>query len=144
MERKWPNISLINLKNNFSSGNWNDFLNTCYRNKDIASIKKALYGIQADMSDLAKQDLNPPEIVNLFLRLQRSLIETARKIIKVKIPSPLDNSGNNVLYQENLAQKMNRGKLSEIERAKMDFKKHSEIKRKRDIEFDLFIKESSF
>jgi hypothetical protein len=142
--RKWPNISILKIKEKLSIGNWNSFLNTCYKYQDIESLKKALYGIQADMSDLVKIGANSTDIVNLFLRLQTSLINTARKVLKIKYPSPLDNAGNDMAVEERLAQKNNRNSLSKIEKAKLDFSRHSAIKKKRDQEFELFIKESSF
>ena len=133
--RKWPNISIIRTKEKLSAANWNSFLNTCYKYNDIDSLKKALYGIQADMSDLAKQGLNPPDIVNFFLRLQTSLIETARKVLKRKYPSPLDNIKNDVDVQKRLALKHG-GSLCSIEKARLDFNRHTVVKKQRDLEFD--------
>lgn len=141
--RKWPNISILRIKEKLSPANWNSFLNRCYRLQDIESLKKALYGIQADMSDLAKQGINSNDITTLFLRMQRSLTETARMILKKKHPSPLDNAGNNLDTKKRLAIKQG-GNLSEIEKAKRDFEKNKQAKRMRDAEFEQFIKDSSF
>ena len=142
--RKWPNISILRIREKLSAGNWISFLNTCYRKQDIESLKRALYGIQADMNDLAKMKANTPDVVNFFLRLQRSLTDTARKILKIKYPSPLDTAGNDMTVESRLAIKHNPNNLSAIEKAKAEFNRHTLAKRKRDQEFEQFIKDSSF
>lgn len=144
LKRKWPNISILRIKEKLSSGDWINFLNTCYRKQDIESLKQALYGIQADMNDLAKLGANTPDIVNFFLRLQNSLTNTARKILKIKYPSPLDNAGQDMNVEARLAMKHNPSNLSSIEKAKNEFQLNSLAKKNRDREFDKFIKESSF
>ena len=138
--RKWPNVSILSL----TEKGWNEFLQRCFNNLDISELTKALYGIQADMTDLASNGMNYPKVNEIFCGLQRSLEETARQILKVKYPMSLDNQLNNPLIANRLLAKgaalpFNTGNSSgnEIEKDKA-------LKRKRDSEFEKFIKDSSF
>lgn len=119
--RKYPPIDLVKLYVNGGVDKWNAFRVKCYRNRDLNSIAAVLYGIQAGMDDLSKKNLNSAKMVRWFLLLQKSLETTARKIIKAKYPSPLDNP--------------NKAK---------NFLELREIKRKRDIEFEKFLRDSSY
>ena len=142
--RKHPNISILSIRERFCPADWIAFLTNYYNKRDIIGLGKALYGIQADMSDLTKQGMNDASLVNFFIRLQRSIEDTARRILKLKYPSPLDNIANNLDVKKRLAIKNNCQGLSEIESAQKDFKAHELIKKRRDAEFNQFIKDSSF
>lgn len=143
INRKWPNVSIIGIKDKLSISNWNSFLTKCYRENDVLSLKKILYGIQADMSDLQKTGVADSEIVNLFLRLQTSIEKTARRLFRKIYPSPLDDPRNNARTNKRLLIK-NGSDTTSIERAKADFYKSEVAKKKRDHEFEKFLTDSRF
>jgi hypothetical protein len=147
MARKYPNMSIIKIKETMSTKDWNNFLAICYTKRDIEGLKRALYGIQADMSDLAGIGLTDAAITSVFLRLQRSIEQTAKKIFRELYPSPLDTGKGDLSIKARLLIKAgghNGKQLSQIEQAKLDFKKSQIAKRRRDAEFEKFIKDSSF
>jgi hypothetical protein len=74
------------------------------------------------MDDVAKAKLNDEKIILWFIRLNRSLENTAKKIIRIKHPMPHDNPL--------LAKDFSKDKL--------------ETKRKRDAELQLFFRNSSY
>ena len=74
------------------------------------------------MADLAKEKANTSAVIDLFIRLTRSIELTARKIFNKKYPSPLDNPINAL-------------------KAKIDA---ITVKKKRDIAFEKFLMESRF
>ena len=119
--RKWPSVDIINLYTNSNSSHWNMFLNNCLKHRDVVSLKKTLYGIQAGMADAQKKGMGSDKINMFFIRLQRSIEVTAKKIYRLKYPNPLDAPGNIGKYSSHLG-----------------------AKRKRDHEFELFLRESSF
>jgi hypothetical protein len=99
---------------------WNSFLDKCLVNLDLQRIVEVRYGIQAGMTD-TPDSTRTDKVCKLFLRMQKSLEDTARRIIRKKHPLPNDNP--------NIAQ---------------NFSELRETKRKRDIEFEKFMRESSF
>ena len=143
LARKWPNVSIVGIKEKRSMEDWNKFLTLCYKLNDVTNLKKMLYGIQADMSDLRKDGIDSPEIVNLFLRLQASIEKTAQQLFRKIYPSNLDNPANDINIKKNLIRKAG-GDTSNIDRVKKDFLKDRDIKIKRDKEFQKFLKESRF
>lgn len=119
--RKEQTIDLMQLYARSDSGQWNAWLSSCFRLHDLQGLKRVLYGIQAGMSDLAKKKLDDEKIRLFFLRLQSSIEKTAKKIIREKNPNPCDNP---------LSAK--------------DFSGALLAKRKRDHEFELFLRKESF
>lgn len=89
--RKYQPIDLMKLYSQGSSNGWNEFLTTCYNKRDINSLGKMRYSVQAGMDDLAKKKLNTDEINSWFCRLIKSIEITAKRIIKIKHPLPGDN-----------------------------------------------------
>jgi hypothetical protein len=87
-------IDLLNLYAKTSVNEWNVFLTTCLQKKDLHTLQQVFYGTQLGMNDLAKAKLNTQKINVWFVRLQRSIEITIKKIIKSKDPSPLDNPLN--------------------------------------------------
>ena len=120
--RKWPAISVLELYTKADTQSWNRFLTGCLLNNDLERLKQTLYGVQAGMDDAVKQGLNSDKLNLFFIRIQRSIEMTAKKIIRSKHPNPLDNPGN----------------------AKEYFTKHIEAKRRRDHELELFLRASSY
>jgi len=143
MHRKYENVSILNIKEKMSTKDWNRFLAIIHAKRDVSRLKAVLYGLQADMSDLAKLGVNSQEVTSLFLRLQRSIEETARKIFREVYPSPLDTGTSDLSIKARLAVKGNMDTTS-IERAKADFNKASIAKKQRDEAFNTFLSESRF
>ncbi len=91
MSRKYEAIDLVKLYSKGSNNGWNKVLDECFLRSDINRLAKLRYGIQAGMDDLAKQGLNKEAIVIFFIRLNRSIENTAKQIIRKRHPLPQDN-----------------------------------------------------
>ena len=122
INRKYDTIDLIKLRAKFPWQAWQAYMQSCYNLCDVEALKKALYGVQAGMNDLVKKKLDTQEMKVYFVNLQRSIHITMKKILKRLNPNPLDNP--------------------KIKNA--DYMDYLEAKRKRDIEFEKFLKECSF
>ena len=101
-------IDLLNLYAKTNHTEWNNFLSKCLRNQDLHSLEKVFYGIQLGMNDLAKNKLNTEKINIWFIRLQRSIELTMKRIIKNKQPSPLDNPHNAKQWAHKIEEKRKR------------------------------------
>lgn len=119
--RKWPSIDLVKLRATSSISDWNIFLDNCIAKSDINRLTEVMYGLQAGMTDVAKQKLNSTEICTWFVRLTRSIEKAVKSILREKYPLPND-------------------KTNKLE----DAKKFLAIKRKRDLEFNQFLERSRF
>jgi len=73
------------------------------------------------MDSCAKAGLSFPELVNFFLRIQKSIEDTAQRIFREMYPNPMDDGLNS--------------------KGKLNFR---EAKLKRDEVFKQFLKESRF
>lgn len=120
--REWPAINLLDLYAYADSGKWNQFLSRCLKHEDVESLKKALYGIQAGMDDLVKKKLNSDKMNLWFIRLQRSIEQTAKQIFRKKYPNPCDNPKSSTA----------------------DFNKYLAAKRARDTAFERFLRDASY
>lgn len=122
MSRKYEPIDLMKLYSSGSVVGWNKYLNECLAKRDINALAKLRYRIGVGMTDLANQKLNTPDIDYWFTRLQKSIENTARQIIRIKLPLPGDNSLLPLQFRI----------------------KHNDVKQKRDQELAKFLKDSSF
>lgn len=120
MNYKYPSFDLLSFYAKEDHVKWNKFLSNAYKNQDIKGLAIIRYSIQRGVSDLAKSKLITPDITNLYLRMNKSIEDTMKKILRVKYPNPADKS--------------NKVKNSDVLSAK----------RKRDQELERFLKESSF
>jgi hypothetical protein len=89
--RKYPALDLIHLKLNRKQEDWNLVLTDCALNHDVEKLKAIRYGLQAGMDDLVKSKLNDDKMAEFFIRLQRSVENTMRQILREKFPNPHDN-----------------------------------------------------
>lgn len=97
---------------------WNNWLKRCLKNQDLNELIKVRYGLQVGMDDLYKSGLSTPAIAEMFVRWQKSIDNTARQIIKRK---------------------------HKITRAiATDYFKALEEKRRIDVAFECFLRDSSF
>lgn len=122
MSRKYDAIDLMKLYSQGSNNGWNEFLTECYGKSDINKLAKVKYQIAVGMTDLANGKLNTPDIDVWFVRLNRSLELTAKRIIKFRNPLPGDNPLIAMKTRESV----------------------HDIKKKRDGELAKFMRDSSF
>lgn len=125
MERKYPNVSILNIHATMDNEQWNAYLTRCLQERNVSTLMKVYYGLQADMSDLAKANINSESVSTLFIRLTRSIEKTVKRIYREKYPSPLDNPLQARNWTEDLA-------------------KHKIMKKNRDLEFEKFLRDASF
>jgi hypothetical protein len=121
--RKWPTIDVLKLYDKGDTKAWNAFLQLLQDRKDVEGLKKTLYGVQAGMADAVKAKLTNDEIDLWFIRLQRSLEMTAKRVFRALYPNPLDNP------------------LNAKDPFSLSFKM---VKHKRDQEFERFLHDSRF
>lgn len=88
--RKHESIDLLKLYAKADNEAWNTMLDTLVKNRDINKIGEIRYSLQAGMDDLVKKKLDDEKIVLWFIRLNRSLENTARIILKKLKPNPHD------------------------------------------------------
>lgn len=107
-------IDLFNLYSKTSHVEWNAFLALCQDRLDLGTLEKTLVGVQLGMSDLAKKNLNNEKMNIWFIRIQRSLENTIKSVIKLKRPNPLDNPLNAPSHIHLIAEKRKRDQEIEL------------------------------
>lgn len=105
MKGKPEKIDFLSLYIKGDASKWNEFLTVCLRRRDLPSLEKVLYGIQKGMDDLVKQKLNTDKVNLVFVRMQKSIEDTMKKILKLKNPSPLDNPFHKGTIQQSVEKK---------------------------------------
>jgi hypothetical protein len=125
--RKFEAIDLMKLYTNGKQDIWNANLTDCFNKRDINRLAKLRYQLSAGMDDLAKSKLNTDKINLWFIRLQRSIELTAKRIIKVKYPLPGDTMT------------IDNKSISDVEKRKLLL-----AKRKRDQELNKFMHDSNY
>ncbi len=125
MSRQTDAIDLIALYAKGSNNGWNEFLTECHQKQDVNRLTKVMRGIQIGMDDAAKLHLPDDKIAVFYVRLLKSIENTMKQILRSKYPNPRDNplAARNPAWAD---------------------KKWQEIKRKRDHEFELFMRKASF
>lgn len=119
--RKHDSIDLLKLMMTWDTKRWNAFLLKCDQSNDVQTLSATRYGLQAGMAKLAQQKLNTDQVVNLYLRMLKSVEKTAKNIFRRKYPNPLDDATLSAEYSHFL-----------------------DDKRKRDQELELFFKKTGF
>lgn len=122
MSRKYEALDLTKLYSLGSFRGWNDFLTECLDKGDINALAVLRYRIAAGMDDLAKAKLNTEDMCVFYIRLNRSIENTAKAIIRRKHPLPQDDPLN----------------------GSDSTRKTLEAKRKRDHELQMFMKKSAY
>jgi len=115
-------IDLMKLYTESTTDKWNCFLDDCFNKRNIERLMNTRCGIQVGMDTLVKNKLNSPQMCEWFVRINRSIEITAKKIIKILNPMPTDS-----------------GSKSKIATAQW-----IEAKRRRDQEFEAFMLKSSY
>ena len=107
-------IDILKLYTESNSEKWNYFLSDCLMKQDINRLISTRIGLQVGVDRLYKRKLSTPKINEFFIRLNRSIENTAQKIIKRKNP------------------------------VTKNMKDYVEVKRKRDNEWEVFLLKSSY
>lgn len=118
------NLDAIDLLTLYAKGDlklWNSFLNECFLNLDVNRLADTRRRLQAGMDNAAKKKMNSEEIILFYIRLNRSIENTAKAIVRKRNP----------LFSD----KPNNVKLAE---------KEKEIKSRRQLELAEFFKKSSY
>ena len=118
---KYDRVSILDIMVKLNWQGWNLFLKDCLDKNDVEKLKRTLYGIQYDMSELAKQKLNSSMVTSLFLRLQKSLQDTAKKVYRKIHQNPCNNP-----------------------KSAKQFLEFKDAKKKADQAFQLWLRESSY
>lgn len=113
MKGKPPKIDLLKFYAEVDTKRWNQFLANCVRRLDLQTLETMLYGVQLGMNDLAKKNLNTEKISVWFIRLQKSIENTIRDIVRIKMPNPCDNPLTAAEHAKNLARKRERDQALE-------------------------------
>ena len=91
MSRKPDAIDIVKLYAEGDSSEWNIFLTNCYRKRDVDKLLVTRKRLQAGMALAAKKRMNSENVIKLFIRLQNSIENTIKKIVREKDPNPCDN-----------------------------------------------------
>lgn len=84
-------IDIVKLLAQGSNKEWNAFLTNCYQKHDLEKLALTRRRLQAGMAIASKKKLNSEKVIALFIRLQNSLENEIKKIIREKYPNPCDN-----------------------------------------------------
>lgn len=120
-------VDLYRLYADGNSREWNEYLSRCLRREDYASLGDIYYRVQAGADALVKKNLFSGKIVLWYPRLLRSIEQTVKMIYRHKFPCMLDDP---------LREKMIRDTD--------EWKNQSVIKRRRDQEFERWLRENSY
>lgn len=121
MARKPDAIDIVKLYAEGDYKLWNAFLTNCLKKQDLEKLATTRARLQRGMAIAAKQKLNTDGLSIFFIRLQRSIENTMRRIIREKYPNPCDNP---LIAKDHLDQR--------------------EAKRRRDEELERYLKRTSY
>jgi hypothetical protein len=105
---KWPAIDLVKLIANHTYKDWNKYLGKCEFEENVTSLVSTYYGLQKGMQVAVVNKMNTPFVVQTFIRLQKSLEKTLKKIYIKKYKSPCDNPLQAAKFKEHLQKKRDR------------------------------------
>lgn len=75
-------IDLLKLITESNTKKWNSYLTLCRKTGNHSDLAKTYKGLQEGMNKLAKQNMSSERISVIFLRLQKSLENTAKEIFR--------------------------------------------------------------
>lgn len=88
--RKYPSIDIMKLWTLGSANGWNEFLTASEHSSNINALARARYSLQAGMDDLVKIKMNDEKMNVFYIRLMKSVENTAKQIIRKLHPLPHD------------------------------------------------------
>lgn len=110
---KSEGIDLLKLYVNGTSEKWNAWLTDRLSVNDVNGLVDVRRRLQIGMTNLAEQKLNTDAMISQFLRWQKSIDDTIKKIHERKNPNPLYTSSDKSLHPKHLDDK--RKKRVELE-----------------------------
>lgn len=119
--KKHDAIDLVKLYSTFTASEWNAVLTKAHREHDLRKMAQLRYQLQAGMRDLAAKKMNTEKMIHWWIRLQTSIENTMKLILREKQPNPCDNPKT-------------AGENMHLKQAKKD----------RDHELELFLKRSGY
>lgn len=114
-------IDILKLYAEWDTARWNQWLLKQYRNKNSYYLLETIKNLQLGMDQLAKQKLNSEKISITYCRWIKSIENTLKAIYRDDNDNPLYDPNNSHLKD-----------------------KHINDKRRKDHEFEKFIKKSSW
>jgi hypothetical protein len=126
VSRKHDAIDLMAIYAKKDSTQWNQVLTQHFNSMNTAALARLLYGLQAGMDDLTKNKMNDEKMTMFFLRLQKSVENTFKAILRKKYPNPYDSP----LFKDKSIDEKRTIWLS--------------MKRKRDNELEVFLRKVSY
>lgn len=118
---KWPAIDLVKLIANYTYKDWNKYLAKCEFDENITSLVSTYYGLQKGMQVATVNKVNTPFVIQTFIRLQKSLEKSLKKIYIKKYKSACDNPLKAQQFKEHLQKKRNRDHEFELWLKKMRY-----------------------
>lgn len=91
MSRKPDAIDILKLYAQSNPSEWNSYLSNSARKQDLNGLANTRRRLQAGMDLLAKKKLNSEKIILFFIRLQNSIENTMKVIVRAKMPNPCDD-----------------------------------------------------
>lgn len=128
MKHKHPAIDLIKLRQSWTENDWRNFLKRCEKAQDLNKLKATMYGICRGMDILSKSALNDDLACLWFADLVRSIEVTAKRIYRKRHPSIFDIDPKSSLAS------------ADHKTVKQEFAN----KKRRDVEFQKFLKDARF
>lgn len=98
-------IDIIRLYATSNHQEWNTWLAKCERTQDINGLTEVRRRLQQGMAEVEKKKLNTEKIAEFFVRLQRSIDITIKKIYRAKNPNPLYDTTNKHLKNKFIEEK---------------------------------------
>lgn len=88
--RKYESVDIMKMYAQGSANGWNEYLTAMLNAGDINALARMRYALQAGMDDLVKIKMNNEKMSLFYVRLLKSVEDTAKKIIRRKHPMPHD------------------------------------------------------
>lgn len=87
-------IDPIKLYSEWDIPKWNAWLYKCYVTKSVSLLVETKKNLQLGMDDLVKKNLNIEKVTVVFLRMQKSIDNTLKKIFRDENENPLYDPKN--------------------------------------------------
>lgn len=123
--RKYPAIDLMKLYTLGDHQTWLKFLQGCVMSENVNELVKTRYGLQVGYDDLVKKKMDSEKMAIQFAKWIGALDKAMRMILKKRYPLPHDN-------------------FNKIKNGEFNTDKWARMKKKRDQEFEEYLKKSSF
>jgi len=127
MKRKYETLQVVKMYSTLTMEHWKSCLEKAAYSGNVEKLVAWRYGMQAGLSDAVKSGLSSPEIDLWVIKRCRDCEKAMKYILRKKYPNPLD-----------VVSKTHKGERKDYV---MDW--HA-TKKKRDQEFEMFLRKSAF